>query len=68
MRASALLLSLAALLGCGSPAGVRPSQPATVVKAAPLAEVGSFTASCDPAEHRLMRVADGRVEPVVFCN
>jgi len=66
MRWSALVLAFSLLVGCES-ATVRSVKTSTAQSYAP-SDPASLALSCDPAEHRLMRVADGRVEPVLFCN
>ena len=62
----AIALALSALTGCS--AGVRDATPAANPSIRPLTGQSSFIEACDPAEQRLIRLADGRIEPVLICN
>lgn len=66
MRTIAVVLALSTLVGCA--AEVRDAKPAAEPSVRALSDQSSFVEACEPAEQRLMRLADGRIEPVLFCN
>lgn len=67
MRTTRFVLALSILVGCGA-AGIHDARPAAKPSIQTLSDQSSVAQSCDPAEHRLMRLSDGRIEPVLFCN
>ena len=66
MRRSLLVLALSALAACqAAPARVPYT---TSVAHSPVLDDAQRVGDCDPAEHHVLHLADGRAAPILFCN